>query len=287
MGLSAHPYHPSLIDEYTDYRLFIAEALRRMGCSRRDFAEVVDLSVSMVSEVLGRKRRLRPPLLPVLIGFFQLDTRRAEALAAMLDLDNESPQARRQAWLQIEARKHYLGRDRSMDDCIEVMRSWYVAAIYELASCEGFRADPAWIAATLRPHIQVEEAERALNILLRIGLLGPDPEGGELTPLVSQLWTEHKVPRGRRSDATYELHKDVLRMAGEAPEEFRANEIHHTSVVAAVSATRAKQLNTRLEELLVELLHIASSPSEEPPNRVYSLMINLFPVSANPDGSDG
>ena len=280
MELQHEPYQPSLIDEYTDYRLFISEALRRMGCSRRDFAAVLDLSFSMVSEVLGRHRKLRPALLPVLAEFFGLDPRRVEALAAMLDLDNESPQVRQQAWLQIEARKRYLGRDRSMDDCTEVMRSWYVAAIYELASCEGFRADPVWISGTLRPHISAEQAERALNVLLRIGLLAPDPDGGELRALVSQLWTEQKIPPGRRADATYELHKDMLELVGVAEREFLPNEIHHTSVVVAMSEARFQQVNTRLQGLMLELLHLASLAPDEPPNRVYALIVTLFPVSA-------
>lgn len=54
---------------------------------------------------------------------------------------------------------------------------WYVPAIRELAAGPGFRADASWIAGRMLPPISEEEAERALQTLIDLGLLVRDGEG--------------------------------------------------------------------------------------------------------------
>ena len=104
-------YDPSMIDRYTDYRRFIADALVSMGASRALFAREVGLSEAMVSQVLAGKRRLRPALLGAVAGFFHLGEDERLVLGALLDLENDSERARATAWATLRARRRFLDRD--------------------------------------------------------------------------------------------------------------------------------------------------------------------------------
>ncbi|MCB9677168.1 MAG: TIGR02147 family protein [Alphaproteobacteria bacterium] len=249
--MSDAPYDRSLIDKYTDYRRFVIDALDRMKRTRKELAEALELSEAMLSQILSRKRKLRATLVPQLADFFDLDEQGRQTLAALVDLDNESARARRTAWATVSARQRYLAQDRPSDDMLELMSTWYIAAAYELAACEGFRPDPFWIASTINPPISEEQAQHALQTLLRSGLLQPDARG-DLRP-VEQVWSEHELPSGPRSEAMLKLQRDTWRLAQESYDRFRINE-RHNSVVSSPSASsgtrRCHALRAQTEEIL-------------------------------------
>src|SRR4030095_12707026 len=75
-----------------------------------------------------------------------------------------------------------------------------VGAVFELARCEGWRDDPDWIAAVLRPPTTREVAVAALDVLMARGALRRDADG-RLQAGGSEIATEH------------DIHADVLSLA--------------------------------------------------------------------------
>jgi len=279
MALPDPPYDPSLIDAYTDYRLFVIEALRRMGRSRADLAAQLDLSVSMLSQVLNRKKRLNPNRVPLLARYLGLGDTAAGLLAAMVDLDNDSPRAKRLAWATLQAHQRALAPATLTEDMLEMMGRWYISAVYELALCEGFRSDPAWIARTLVPSISVEQAEHALHTLLRMGMLEPDPDSGGLGQAHGRVWSE-QMPAGQlHSEAGRQLQGQLIELAVHSYHRVPPTERHSASIIGALSEEQHQRLVARLREVEQELLHLISAPDEHTPTRVVELTSWVYPCS--------
>ncbi|MCB9695015.1 MAG: DUF4423 domain-containing protein, partial [Alphaproteobacteria bacterium] len=140
------------------------------------------------------------------------------------------------------------------------------------------RPDPFWIASTINPPISEEQAQHALQTLLRSGLLQPDARG-DLRP-VEQVWSEHELPSGPRSEAMLKLQRDTWRLAQESYDRFRINERHNSVAIFAFGEERYEALVTRLRAQTEEILALVVDPDRaDPPNRIYALGTALFPLS--------
>ncbi|MEZ4235630.1 MAG: DUF4423 domain-containing protein [Myxococcota bacterium] len=268
------------IYETTDWRAAVLGLLRQRGLLRRDLAQALDRSTSWLSLALRGDRELVPEHLEPMVALFRLDPEEAAYLSALVDLTERSPRARRAAWAAVSA----IQRQRAAADVpVEVVAAfahWHVAAIAELARCDGFRADPVWISRTLQPRIGVAAAQEALTRLIRLGLLVPDDEGGlEAGP---RTWSPSDLPEGPVSEAAAVLHDSVLELGRSALRAFRFNERHHASLVLALSEARLGNVQALLRELERQLV-VAAEEGSAAPNRLYLLGLQIFPISLYTD----
>ena len=262
----------------TDYRRFLSAALARQDRTRRELAQALERSDAYVSLVLSGSRRLDPDLVEPAARFVKLDEDETAYLSALVDLDSRSPRARRSAWAVVQARqRHHAVSDGFNEDIAAMYERWYIPAIFELAACESFRPDPRWIAGTLCPRITHAQAEEAIMLLVRLGRLEPDDEGG-LRRVEPQLWSPVQLPPGEVAERAATSHRATLSLASEGLDRFRFNERHILSFTAALSEERYEALLARLEEVELELVHLATEP-DTTPNRVYHLAFQLFPMS--------
>lgn len=267
----------------TDWRAWIDATLQERRKTRKDLAQALGRSPAWITGVLAGDRPMDPDLLPALARFFDLDEPRESYLAALVDLVSRSPRVRRQAWATV----HAIGRHRAAPDrSVEVHRHlnrWYHAAILELVTCEGFRPDPAWIARTLSPPIPVSEAETALSTLVRVGALVPDEEGG-LRRDDRLLMTPLDVADPVAARALMDVHRSFFDVAADAIEASRHNERRVANIAMALPEEAIPVFLTRLGEIESELAILAS---EQPgrPNRVFTLALQLVPVSHYTDSA--
>lgn len=267
-----------MIERYTDYRRFLVDAIAELGRTRRDLAQQVGLSESMVSQVLSGQRRLNPAQAESLAQYLGLDARDRHYLAALVDLENDSPRARRLAWSTIQAHQRRRALEQPNEEASTALSDWYVGAVMELATCEGFRPDARWIAATLTPSITEEQAAEALRMLLTRGLLEPDEERG-LRPAQPELATGATADPGAQSLASAALHAQAAQLSLDSLAKSRPSERHISTMVFALPEERWAELVSRLRELESELMHLITAEGTERPNRVYVLGVQLFPVS--------
>jgi uncharacterized protein (TIGR02147 family) len=162
-----------------------------------------------------------------------------------------------------------------------VYASWYNAAIAELARCEDFRPDPAWIAAMLYPPVTVEQAEEALTRLVRLGVLVPDGDGG-LRQSGEKTLSPSDLPPGPMSEAFAHFHEDSLALAQQAVRGVRYNERHMAGAVLAIPEEKYQSVLATLREIEWQLVQ-AASEYKGTPNRVYLIGMHIFPVSLYTD----
>lgn len=279
-------YDPSMIESYSDYRTFFSDALDAMGRPRSDLAAHLEVSKSMLSQILSYDRRVNPSHVGRVGDFFLLDLDGRATLATLFDLDNDSARARRIAWASVQARLHYRSVVKVSDEVLELMANWHVGALHSLAMCEGFKLDARWIASVMVPNVTPEEAQVAIDALMSIGALAVDADG-RAYGVEMELWTEQNLPPGRRSQLMKASQTARLELAAQALHRFRGNERHSCTAMFPVTEDRFLEIRARLRELERELIHIGTSPSPTKPNRVYSLGIQFFPLSEYSDAEHG
>jgi uncharacterized protein (TIGR02147 family) len=277
-------YDPTMVQRFTDYRLYISEALKAIGYTRGALADHLGISRAMVSHVLNTSRKMNPTLVKPLGDFFHLDALGRNLLGAMVDLDNESVRARRSAWATLQAHQRYLAAGRPDQETLRVLSTWWICAIFELASTPAFQPDPRWIARVMNPRITEEMAQEGLQTLLASGLLVSDGEGG-LVQEKELHWTDSSIVDSEAADAVWRLQQSMLRLASETFGRHPAEQTHRSASVFAIPASRVEGVITRLRELEREVFHLATSPAQDRPERVHVLSVNFFPLTDDVTGS--
>lgn len=271
------------IYETTDYRRFLLAALEDHGLQQRDLARAIDRAPSAVSLMLSGLRGLDPELVERTARLLELDADRTAYLAALVDLDSRSPRARRAAWATVQATQRHRAEAGLAPEVLEAASRWYFSVIMELAGCDGFRPEPAWIAGTLLPPISVAQAEEALTTAIRIGVLVPDDDGGLM--IASEVhWTPPDVGGSREAPRAAELHEACMALAAGCLTRSRHNERHVSTTVFRVSERQFERIRARLREVERELVLLASEP-EGSPTRVYQVGVQLYPVTLFSDST--
>jgi uncharacterized protein (TIGR02147 family) len=268
-----------------DFRSFVSEWLHSMGVPRHQLATSLGRSPSWLTMVLAGTRPLDPEFIEPVAAFLGLEGDQVTYFSALVDLESRSSRARRTAWATIHAAQAHRSATAALTPDMDLVFSrWYYGAIVELSACEGFRPDPRWISRALGGAIDESQAADALVLLIRMGQLEPDGEGG-LRQALQATWTQSDIPLGRRSDAVAQLHRDHAALAGPALEKFQSNERHFSTVTMAISEAHYQVVVARLRELEAELVVLAMQ-DPGPANRVYQLGIQLFPVGDFTDVED-
>jgi uncharacterized protein (TIGR02147 family) len=153
---------------------------------------------------------------------------------------------------------------------------WYYPAIREMAYCDGFRADPAWVSERLDGRVSREQAGEALRLLKEWGFIVPN-EQGRFHPAQPALSTDDEVT----NISLLNFHREMIGQAGHAlgntPAPFR----DVSSITIAMDYKTFDKTKKRLQELRRELL-VAMSKTKSP-DTVCQLNLQLFNLSAIPN----
>lgn len=127
---------------------------------------------SMLSSVLGGKRRIKPDMARLMaksLGLQDATIKYVELLAHMEVA--KTPDERRQ-WLdQLEEIAPQSKNGQVGDDAFFLMRDWYYSALLVLAETDGIEPDFAGIAQLFGGRVKPAAIEEAINRLLRLGLV--------------------------------------------------------------------------------------------------------------------
>ena len=149
---------------------------------------------------------------------------------------------------------------------------WYIPAIYELAGCVDFDADPRAIAKRLLPAISPKQAKEALEVLSELGLLVPDASG-RLRPAQSIVQT----PEGPLGHHVVQYHRTMMQRAAEALDHVPRAEREVASLTIAVSEQRMVELKAELEAFRHRLAERYQADARA--ERVVQVNFQLFPLS--------
>jgi len=266
--------------DYLDYRRFLsdwfdAKKATNPRFSHRLFARRCGIkNPSLLHHVIERRRNLTTQTTAAFVKGLGLRAGEASFFEQLVALDQaKQPEVRSRAWEQISATRRFREARRIEHDAFEYLSSWALPAIRELAQRSDFRAEPAWIAAQLRPRITPAEARKALEVLTRLGLLVE--RDGRLSPSDASVATAPEVSRL----AVESYYADVIARAGEAIERFPSHERHLISITMGVPESLVPVLKEEANRFLERMMHLCdASPLDS--DRVMQMNLQLFPLTA-------
>lgn len=230
-------------------------------------------SPSLLHHVMRGERNLTPATTEAFARAMKLSVAERRFFGYLVQLDQApTREARNTVWEQIAATRRFREARRVEGAGFEYLSCWYYPAIRELAHRPDFVADPAWIAATLSPRITRPQARRALEALQTLGMLVPTD--GTLRPADASVVTPHEVA----GLAVHNYHHEMLARAGEAIGAFDPDERHLGGLTLAVPEELVPRLKEEVQGFLERLLNLCDA-GEEPPDRVYQVNVQLFPLS--------
>ncbi len=280
MPRAPEPRRRSPIDvfKYLDYRQFLAdlyELKKARGYSYRAFSRAAGLGApNYLKLVIAGQRNLTAAMAKRFAAAAGLQADGATYFEHLVGFNQAKTLEQRNAsYAQLAAFRRYRQAHRLEHAQAAYHSKWYLPAIRELCGSPEFRADPRWVAATLRPAIEPAQAKQALELLLELGLLQRDASGQlhQADPVVS-------TGAETRNMNVRNYHAEMMRRATEAMELFAASERDLSSLTLCVGEPALAQIKQRIVEFRRELLELA----EREPQRSQVLQINfqLFPLSA-------
>jgi uncharacterized protein (TIGR02147 family) len=269
---------PTVFD-YLDYRAFLRDHYlfqksRGRGFSYRAFSRRAGLkSPNYLKLVIDGERSLSTEMAGRFASACGLE---GEAATYFLDLVafNQAASAvdRNAAYERLGTFKRYRQAHRLEMAQAAYHSTWYLPAIRELAARPDFEADPAWIAARLRPSIAAADARRALDALFELGLLVKDRKGrvrqGE--PLVTTGPQTLGLHIGN-------YHRTMMERAAASIDEVPAAQRDISSLTLCMSGDGLRRLKERIARFRRELLEL--SELEKDPREVVQVNFQLFPLT--------
>lgn len=191
---------------------------------------------------------------------------------ALVDFDQaENRTKKNESFERISASRHFRKAGRIEPDFFEYLSHWYYPTIREMTARHDFRLDAGWISGQLDPEIPIEDVERALEVLLRLGFIVENDEGVRRGD--ASLTTGHEV----NSLAIVNYHHQMIERGAESiervPREFR----DISALTMCVRPEQVPELKRRVHAFR-ETLMALTDPIEDP-TTVYQLNVQLFPLN--------
>ena len=149
---------------------------------------------------------------------------------------------------------------------------WYNIPIRELTILPEFSENPGWIARSLLPPISPQQAQKALDLLLQLGLLERD-ESGRLVQADAFISTGDEVT----STSVANYHREMIQKGSEALDRFPGPDRDISSVTMALSEKGFQEIKSLIQKFRKELLAIANQ--DRHPEGVYQVNFQLFPLA--------
>lgn len=271
---------------YLDYRQFLADyyqARKSRGFSYRRFSKAAGLSSpNYLKLVIEGKRNLTSNMAERFAGACRLGGESADYFCELVRFNQARDEGERlSAYERLNGFHRYRRAQRIELAHAAYHANWYMPAIRELVASPDFREDPDWIATRLLPAIQPREAQRAIKLLLSLGLLEREPGGAlvQSTAIVSTGTQTESMHIGN-------YHRGMLQRAAEAIELIPAPRRDLSSLTLRVRESAVSQLKDRIARFRRELLEFEETQLEG--DQVVQLNFQLFPLTQalGPMGSD-
>ncbi len=278
----ATPHRPE-IASYRDYRAYLRDLIvflkaTRRGFSYRSFSRAAGYSSpNFLKQVADGKRNLSPESIARFARGLGLDDHEHnvfETLVLLNQARTDDERNRYYARLRSVVRLDGVGRIES--DQYELYTHWYTLVIRELVAMDEFVEDVARVARRLMPRIRPPQAQKALALLERLGLVVRDDDG-ELKVAHRKLSTGPRV----RSLAIRNFHRRMLELASKSLDAIPSPERDVTSLTVPMSDAQYERARKLLARVRTEILELSEEPADGPVE-IHQIMFALFPVTREP-----
>jgi len=268
-----------VVFEYDNYRAYLRDLYAfykktKPHFSYRYFSQKAGFrSPNFLKLVIEGKRNLSPESIERFTSALKLNKKETEFFRILVHLN----QARTIGEKKLYAEK--LMQFRSFryihplrQDQYRYYAAWYNVPIRELTILPEFSEDPGWIARSLLPPISPQQAQKALDLLLQLGLLERD-ESGRLVQADAFISTGNEVT----STSVANYHRAMIHKGSEALDRFPGPDRDISSVTMALSERSFQEIKSLIQRFRKELLAIADQ--DRHPEGVYQINFQLFPLA--------
>ncbi len=268
---------------FRDYRLYLRayyEAGGRdgKGVSLREFGKRAGLrSPNYLKLVMDAQRNLTSGMAVRFAQAAELRGDAANYFCALVAFNQEKDSvARARAYERLSdfARYRHVHKLAAAQEAY--YSQWYLPAIRELAARSDFQEEPKWIARTLCPPISVRDAERAVSVLVELGLLIRNGDGRlvQANGLVQS-------PEGPLGHQLVAYHRSMMERAADALDRIPREDREIASLTLCVSEEQMRAIKARLEHFREELLQEYTAGDDA--RRVVQINFQMFPLSVKED----
>jgi uncharacterized protein (TIGR02147 family) len=157
-------------------------------------------------------------------------------------------------------------------DQYEFYSNWYHAVICSLIDLYPSVKDPRTIAAMLFPAITPKQAQKSIDLLLRLELIKRQADGS--CKVSSKVLT---TGRDIQSLAVQRFHLECMNLAANALRELPRDKRNISGLTLGISQEAYAKIEQVISSCQEEILDIAEKDKKS--DRVYQLNFQLFPVS--------
>jgi uncharacterized protein (TIGR02147 family) len=273
-----------LIFTYDDYRKYLKDFYLECKAgdpkySYRYFSRLAGYkSASAFLEVMNGKKNLSQDGIKKFSQALSLNRIEFQYFKALV-LFNQTSSSEEKAKYAKEISRLRLSSGISLlsESQFKLFEKWYYTAILEMVTLDNFKEDPEWIASNLVPPIQPQQASRALETLMELGLLKRG-DAGKLIQSEGNLTTPDEVSNAFLTS----WHREYLKKASENIDIVDRANRDISAVYFAFSEEAVGSLKELIHKFRKDVLELASK--EKSKTAVYQLNLQLFPVSENQGG---
>ncbi|HNY30134.1 MAG TPA: TIGR02147 family protein [Fibrobacteria bacterium] len=260
-----------------DYRAWLKERYEERKRSNPHFsyrfmAQRVDMDPGHLVKVLQGRLHLSENKLGPIAKLFGLDARGERYLLALVRfakaVRKEEVEAR---WEELQALKDVQTRELAQDQ-YDFYSSWIPTALRGLLSLEEADQSPSHLAGRLHPTPSETELSRALDLLIRLGLVETSDQGrlriADKHIRTGDLWKEKTVRAFQR---------ETLRLAEASLDDIPPRRRDVTTLTLTLAERDLGLLRERAAEFRRDLIRLAEE--SDPADSVYQVNIQIFPFT--------
>lgn len=235
--------------------------------SLRALARDLKVSPAYLSQVFNDKKTVPASRLPEFIRLLDMDD------IAVLQLKDALNPTEKRGTKLAATDLAFFDRFKPLDkEKYAVLENWYLVAMLDLTTLEGFRSEAPWIAKKLR--ITLTEAELAIKTLKDLGLLV------EVAGKLKKAELKLRFPTKNTQAVIRRYHKQLIKKAYEELDRRTRDEaFEERLMVGATFAINHAHLPLLKEMLQACLYEVSTLGAEGPCTDVYQLNLQFFPLT--------
>ena len=276
--------------QYTNYRVYLKDYYEykkkhSAAFSLRYFAEKAGLSShAHLKLVIDGKRNITKGTVTKLVLGLGLDARRAEYFENLVFFNQAGDDKEKQLFYEKLLKVSPHSRLRKLEDAqFRIFREWYHSVIREMATLQGFRGAPEWIAQHLAGGISPSQAGESLKLLVELGLLTRTANGykqqnallttdDEVQDMLVKQYHLQMLQLAGIGKSTL-----LLQLAGAALHDLPGNQRDISAMTFPIRKKDFPALKKHLQLMRKELLDFSVDAGEA--EEVVQVNLQLFPLT--------
>jgi uncharacterized protein (TIGR02147 family) len=276
---------PPEIFNYLDYRKFMKDFYdykKRTSAhfSQRLFIKLAGLPISCSSlypAIVKGKRGLSQSLKTKFSKAYKFSEKEAQYFSILVDFNQAKETTEKNHYFEHLSRFHHSKAQTIHQGQYEFFSKWYHSVVWNYIGMNPHIPSLQKVASNISPSITVTQLKQSIQLLLHLDLIEKTANGYQVTN--NHIRTEKDVEALIAKKNIQELTEIGLNILDTVP----ANQRQYNTLTFSVSKSGMQTIKERIRNFQEELRDVLDNDQNE--DRIYTLNIQLFPNSRNPQTS--